>query len=166
MPEAKEIVINTGPLLALISAMGDLSLLKSLYRRVLVPFEVCREIECGGVSSFGLDEFNHDNFIEKRSHPLTISPFLRNTLDLGEAAVIQLALDEKIETVCIDESIGRRIARLNGLNLTGSIGILIRARKNGSAFSMRNAIDRMQSRGIYLSQTVIAFALSQTAEKK
>ncbi len=42
MPEIKEIVINTGPLLALIAALGDLSFLKSLYKRVLVPLEVCQ----------------------------------------------------------------------------------------------------------------------------
>jgi len=40
MPETKELVINTGPLLALIASIGDLSLLEQLYKRVLVPFEV------------------------------------------------------------------------------------------------------------------------------
>jgi predicted nucleic acid-binding protein len=163
MPEIKEIVINTGPLLALISALGDLSFLKSLYNRVLVPFEVCQEIECGGASDFGVVEFKKAKFIQKRLHSIIIAPFLHNALDLGEAAVIQLALDEKIDTVCIDEAIGRRIARLNGLNLTGSIGILIRAKKNGLDFSMRSAIDQMQSRGIYLSKTVINFAISQVS---
>ncbi|EFK10798.1 conserved hypothetical protein [delta proteobacterium NaphS2] len=41
MPESKALVINTGPLLALIAGTGDLSLLGQLYKRVLVPFEVC-----------------------------------------------------------------------------------------------------------------------------
>jgi predicted nucleic acid-binding protein len=165
MPEIKEIVINTGPLLALIAALGDLSFLKSLYKRVLVPLEVCQEIECGGASDFGIAEFRKADFIHKRSQTLNVAPFLHNALDLGEAAVIQLALDEKIDTVCIDEAIGRRIARLNGLKLTGSIGILIRAKKNGLNFSMRSAIDQMQSRGIYLGQTVIDFALSQVSSE-
>jgi len=40
MPETEKLVINTGPLLALIAGVGDLSLLKLLYKRVLVPFEV------------------------------------------------------------------------------------------------------------------------------
>lgn len=46
-------VINTGPLLALIAGYGELSLLEKLYQRVLVPFEVCREIESGGGQAFG-----------------------------------------------------------------------------------------------------------------
>jgi predicted nucleic acid-binding protein len=135
MPETEELVINTGPLLALIAGIGDLSLLELLYKRVLVPFEVCQEIEA-----------------------------VRNALDLGEASVIQLALNENIHTVCIDEPMGRRIARLNGLKLTGSIGVLIRAKQDGFDFSMREAINRMQSQGIYLSQKVVDFALKQVNE--
>jgi len=48
--------------------------------------------------------------------------------------------------------------------MTGSIGILLRARKEGYQFSMQAAIDRMKSRGIWLSQRVIAFALRQAGE--
>jgi len=164
MPKTKELVINTGPLLALIAGVGDLLLLELLYKRVLVSFEVCQEIEAGGPLDFGVSEFRRSSFIEKRSNPLTITPFLQNALDLGEASVIQLALDENIHTVCIDEPMGRRIARLNGLKLTGSVGVLIRAKKDGFGFSMSEAIHRMQSRGIYLSQKVVHFALKQVNE--
>ena len=96
---------------------------------------------------------------------MNITPFLRNALDLGEASVIQLALDENIHTVCIDEAMGRRIARLNGLKLTGSIGVLIRAKRAGFDFSMRETTNRMQAQGIFLSQKVINFALEQSNEK-
>jgi hypothetical protein len=44
MPDRKEIVINTGPLIALVAAVGDLTLLNRLYSRILVPFEVCGEM--------------------------------------------------------------------------------------------------------------------------
>ena len=164
MRETKELVINTGPLLALVAGIGDLSLLEQLYKRVLVPFEVCQEIEKGGASGFGVSEFRRASFIKKQPKSLNITQFLRNALDLGEASVIQLALDENIHTVCIDEAMGRRIARLNGLKLTGSIGVLIRAKQNGFDFSMREAIDRMQSQGIHLSQKVVDFALEQVNE--
>ncbi len=161
MHKTKELVINTGPLLAMIAGIGNLLFLEQMYKRVLVPFEVCREIEAGGSSGFGVNEFRMAEFIEKRPTPLKIPSFLRNTLDIGEASVIQYALDENIQTVCIDEAMGRRIARLNGLSLTGSIGVLIRAKQEGFAFSMQEAINRMQSHGIYLSQKVIDFALNR-----
>ena len=72
MPETKSIVINTGPLLALIAAYGDLSLLERLYQHVLVPFEVCREIETGGASAFGTDEFYRAAFLERQTSPLIL----------------------------------------------------------------------------------------------
>ena len=43
MHETQEIVINTGPILALIPGLGDLRVLQ-MYERVLVPWEVSQEI--------------------------------------------------------------------------------------------------------------------------
>ncbi len=37
MPNAKNLVINTSPLLALSAALGDLNLLRDLYHQVFVP---------------------------------------------------------------------------------------------------------------------------------
>lgn len=113
MPNPQIIAINTSPLLALIAAWGDLSRLTPLYQDVLVSAEVAQEILQGGTSNFGVAEFQAADWLTKLSEPLTISPFLCNSLDLGEASVIQLALDRFIETVCIDETVGRRVARLN-----------------------------------------------------
>lgn len=121
MPKSNQIVINTGPLLALIAALGDLKVLESLYERVFVPYEVCLEILAGGSSGFGIDEFSQATFLFKQKNQTKIEPYLLNSLDLGESSVIQTALDMKIRTVCIDEAMGRRIARLNGLTLTGSL---------------------------------------------
>ena len=85
-------------------------------------------------------------------------------MDLGEASVIQFALNNQIKTVCIDEAVGRRIARLNGLSLTGSIGILLKAKQYDSSISIKTAIDNMLAHNIRLSSTVIHFALKQANE--
>jgi len=47
MPDPKELVINTTPILALIAAVGSLDMLPLLYHRVWVPWEVCQEIQAG-----------------------------------------------------------------------------------------------------------------------
>jgi predicted nucleic acid-binding protein len=95
---------------------------------------------------------------------MTITSFLKNSLDLGEASVIQLALQENIKTVCIDEMAGRRLARLNNLLVTGYIGLLLRAKREGHLFSMTTAIHNLRRQGIWLSQRVIDFALIQSGE--
>lgn len=164
MHDMKSIVINTGPIISLVAALGDLTILESLYSDVLVPYEVCSEILQGGSTSFAVKEFNDANWLKKHDVPQKISPFLSKTLDVGEASVVQLALQSNLSTVCIDETVGRRVARLNGLRLTGSIGILIRAKKEGRSFTMKDAIQRMRAHGIWLSDGVIAFALSQVGE--
>ena len=166
MPDKKEIVINTGPIIALVAASGDLSILRSLYHRVLVPYEVCQEILVGGPNGFALSEFEDASWLEKWPDSLDIAPILINSLDIGEASVIQLALNEKIQTVCIDEPRGRCIARLSGLSLTGSIGILLRAKREGNPISIQSAIRRMQQRGVWLSERVIASALKQAGEEE
>lgn len=49
--------------------------------------------------------------------------------------------------------------------LTGTIGILLRAKKEGLSFSMKDAIQRMISNGVWLSERVIDFALYHAGEK-
>lgn len=164
MPSTNQIVINTSPLIALIAAMGELNFLQSLYTNIFVPFEVYQEILMGGNTGFGITEFTSASWLQKQTSPLEISAFLLNSLDLGEASVIQLALNKNISTVCIDEVVGRRIARLNGLSVTGSIGILLRAKREGYSFSIKTAIQKMVNHNIRLSQTVIDFAIKKAGE--
>lgn len=168
MLKPDEIVINTSPLIALVAALGDLSLLESLYTSVWVPFEVCQEILTGDSTRFAAAEFQAAEKLNKQTTPLEIpleiSSFLLNSLDLGEASVIQLALNENITTVCVDEAVGRRYARLSGLSVTGSIGVLIRAKREGYPISIETAIKQMLRRGIRLSTTVINTALKQAEE--
>ncbi len=139
MPETEEIVINTGPILALVAATGDLTVLR-MHRRVWVLFEVCQEILAGGAHGFSVPEFTTADWLHKTIAAREIMPFLANSLDRGEAAVIQLALDENVPTVCIDEAAERRIARLSGMSVTGSIGIRLRAKREGRPLDMREAI--------------------------
>mgnify|MGYP001575267273 CR=1 FL=1 len=164
MPNPEKLVINTSPLIALMAALGDLEILRALYKNVLVPFEVCEEIYAGGAEGFGIEAFEQAVWLRKWPLPLDIAPLLRNSLDRGEASAIQLALDQSINTVCIDETAGRRIAKLSNLQVTGSIGILLRAKKDGLPITIADAIQRMKEQGIWLSNRVIAFALREAGE--
>ena len=163
MPESA-IVINTGPILALIAATGDLSVLPKLYSRVIVPREVCDEVLANGGTMFGVPEFASTDGIERRTEPVVIGSLLSQLLDRGEASVVQLAISEGIETVCIDEHLGRRVARLNGLRVTGSLGVLIRAKREGHALSISDTVSRMREAGVFLSDRVIEAALREAGE--
>lgn len=161
MPERHSILVtNTTPLISLVAATGNLDVLRFLYRRVIVPYEVAEEVRTGGRHAFGVNVFNGTNWLDLQPTPVDLLPLLQNSLDRGEAAVIQTAINMHLPLVCIDETAGRRIARLCDLTLTGSIGILLKAKRLGYAISMPEALQRMRAQGIWLSDRVVQFSLT------
>ena len=56
MPGPGDLVINTGPVLAL-AAAGHLQILREFFAKVTVPYEVVQEIEAGGRTQFAREEF-------------------------------------------------------------------------------------------------------------
>ena len=165
MPEPDhQIVMDTSPLLALCAACGDFAVLRRVYESAIVPCEVVEEILRGGPSGFARAEFRADHWLEKVTSPTTVAPFLLNAVDSGEAAVIQLALDRGIGRVAIDDRNGRRTARACGLSVTGSLGILVKAKALGHPLGIREAVSRMQARGIWLADDVAAEAIRLAGE--
>ncbi|MDO9341576.1 MAG: DUF3368 domain-containing protein [Bacteroidales bacterium] len=72
---------------------------------------------------------------------------------------------KKIGTVCIDETTGRRVARLYDLKVTGSLGILLRAKKEGYPILLKQSIEQMRKKDIYLSARLINIVLRIAGEK-
>jgi predicted nucleic acid-binding protein len=84
-----------------------------------------------------------------------IGPIALAQLDRGEAAVIQLALDRQIATVAIDERKGRRAAGVAGLHVTGTLGLLGRAKADGVITAVRPYIERMQARSVWFDDDLV-----------
>lgn len=164
MPDRRAVVVNTGPILALIAGTGDLEVMRLVYDRVIVPLEVLEELEATEQRAFGRDVLASSLWLVRRDRFASIPPLLRQSLDRGEAAVIQAAMEEGVSRVCIDETAGRRIARLSGLTVTGSLGVLLRALAEGHSMDIEGAIARMRDRGIWLSDRVVAECLRLVAE--
>lgn len=152
MPKDERMVINTGPLLALIAALGNLSILDRLYDHVIVPSIVVQEVLAGGKNGLGVGAFLEATFLETQKHPCSLDPFLCHALDAGEADVIQTAINLGIDRVCIDESVGRRIARLYGRKVTGSLGVLTKAIQAGIPIDLEHCISNMRAAGVWLSE--------------
>jgi predicted nucleic acid-binding protein len=93
MPDSSHaLVTNTTPLITITAATGSLDALRVLYGRVVVPREVADEIHAGGPDAFGIDVFQQSSWLEIIPRPLQLWPYLMNTLDKGEASVIQTAM--------------------------------------------------------------------------
>lgn len=95
-----------------------------------------------------------------------LSLLLRRTLDQGESDAISLAVKSRSDLMLIDEREGRQIARSLGLRLTGTLGILIRAKLEGSLTSLEEAIYELQENFAFsLSPLLVETALREVGER-
>lgn len=62
---SRSIAINTDPLIALVAAIGNLDILRKLYKNVHVTYEVAQEIYAGGLDGFAVDEFDKATWLNQ-----------------------------------------------------------------------------------------------------
>ena len=158
MPENKNepriIICNSGPLIAL-AGIHRLELLHDIYKVVLVPEAVYREVTCLP-RLLGAQNITDCSWICRVSLLSKPDKLLTSQLGMGEAEVITLALEKKSHKVLIDEKKARRIAGvIYGLNVTGTGGILLRAKKEGYVDAVRPLMQEMRDNGYYLSDRLI-----------
>ena len=128
LPEETEtVVINTGPLVSL-GRVGAFVIIQQLPLQFLTPLEVAHEMAAGIRKGHPVSMPDWVQVTQLSTPPSLIA---QKTLDAGEAAVIQLAIERSIDSVCIDEWRGRRAAKAVGLQVTGSLGLLGRAKHQG-----------------------------------
>ena len=163
MPEATEpIAVNTGPLIALESC-GQLALLQKLHSVVVAPEAVLGELRRGRAAGPG-PVLPPPTWLDVRPLRAPPIPLLAEYLDPGEAAVIALAIEEEISLVAIDERRGRMVARTLGLHVTGSVGVLLRAKRRGLVTSIRPCLDAMRQHGIWIGEGLRLQALRDAGE--
>jgi predicted nucleic acid-binding protein len=83
---------------------------------------------------------------------------------MGEAAVIQTALDHGDAAVILDDLKARRIAKTLGLSVTGTLGVLVQAKQRGLLSSVSEAITRLEQRGMWISSSLAARAIQLAGE--
>jgi predicted nucleic acid-binding protein len=156
---AEPIVVNTGPLISF-TRIGCLDVIGRLPYEFLCPAEVWQELDEGLASGPWLAP------AWLRQVPLVTppSPALLAGLDLGEAAVIQLALDTGVRTVAIDEWKGRRAALAAGLRVTGSLGLLGRAKAEGLIPELKPLIEKAVDAGIWYNRELVQAFLEAAGE--
>ncbi len=76
---------------------------------------------------------------------------LLHELDKGESEVIVLACEQKVDEVIIDEKIARMQASIIGLGVVGTLGLLLRAKKQRLIPEIRPLTEKILKAGIYSS---------------
>jgi len=63
----------------------------------------------------------------------------------GEAEAICLSLEKKARLCLIDDKEARTVAQLNNLLVTGTLGILLKAKETGLISSVKKLIDKLRA---------------------
>ena len=148
-----KVVSNTTPIISLLK-IGKLEILKDLYDEIYIPQEVFNEIEAGKHKKYYLNLLTFEWIkIEQIQDRKSISYFL--DLDKGEAEAIVLATESEADLILLDESLGRFHAKHAGLRVTGTIGILVKAKKRGLISELKPLILELKDKGVWLSESLI-----------
>jgi predicted nucleic acid-binding protein len=152
-----------------LAAIARLGLLREFYDMVIVPPAVWREVVEQGEQRTGVKEVRQaaaEGWLQIKPPASTATlSYLRSQLDEGEAEAIALALEQSPEILLMDEEFGRSIARQFGLKITGTVGILIRAKLAGRIPSLRRELDQLRGPGrCYLSESLCQTALREVGE--
>ncbi|AIY89564.1 hypothetical protein GACE_0512 [Geoglobus acetivorans] len=85
-------------------------------------------------------------------------------LDEGEAEAIVLALEESADLILLDDYEARRVARSFGLSVTGTVGILVRAKREGKVECLEDEIEKLMKTGFWLNRELYERILAESRE--
>ena len=141
-------------LLLLDALFGEVKVPQAVYDEVCIPnkaeSQALRAYLAGKVCSV-LTQIN----IEKS-----------NGLGKGELAAIGLYKQLSADLLLIDDARARRVAYLNNLEVMGSLGVLLLAKKNGLIATVEPLLTRLRCSDIFFSEHLLDQMLVMAGESK
>ncbi len=151
-------VVNASPLISL-AKIGRLDLLRAAERDVLIPAAVAEEILAGPAGDLASVALTARDLAEPVPTASRVE-VVEWGLGAGETAVLSLALDRGA-TAVIDDREARAAARSLGVPLIGTLGVVIRARREGRIPSAASVIADLRRVGLRLDDSLLRQALQQ-----
>ena len=158
-----KIVSNTTPLISLLK-LSRIELLKKLYDEIYIPRAVFHEIELGKTKKYYKD-LSKVNWIKiKEIQDKTAVKYFLD-LDAGEAEVIVLASEIKADLVILDEKLGRFYAKHAELKVTGTVGVLLKAKELGFIKEIKPLLIELTQKDVWIGERLMNEILVQAGEK-
>jgi predicted nucleic acid-binding protein len=149
-----KVVISDTSCLIILSKIGHLDLLHKIYNQVNTTPEIA-------------DEFGEPllNWIEIKSVTDNLrQQILETQIDKGESSAIALALEITNTTLILDDLKARKIAKQLGLNITGTLGIIIKAKLEGIIPSIKPLPEDIKNTNFRISAELELQALKEAKE--
>lgn len=159
------VIVNTSPLLYL-HQVGYLELLQQLYSKILTPPAVIQELAVGKNQGINIPDINTFEWISIT--PVKSISLIPAVIDLGqgEAEVLALGLENPGSLLIFDDQLARRIANIYQLKYTGTLGVLVKAKKLGYLSSVAPVIATLRQQGMWLTDNIINDVLRLAGESK
>jgi predicted nucleic acid-binding protein len=164
MPEA--VVVNASPLVFLGNA-GRMDLLRAIGAvRVIVPHAVLAEVTATQHTDLAARSVAEAGWIERAAPSPIPAEVTEWDLGPGESAVIATALATPGARAIIDDLSGRRCALAVGLEVMGTLGVVIAAHRLGHVADPRAVLLDLRAHGMWLADAVIGRALLMAGVKR
>jgi predicted nucleic acid-binding protein len=138
------VVSNSSPLIAL-ARIQRLDLVPAVLKSALIPPAVAREI------APSIPVLPH--WLEVRAPTRSVAVLTsRGPLGDGEWEAIALAVEVGASAIVIDDRPARRLAEAAGLNVIGTLGLLMEAKRAGHIRTIRVELDKLLETSFFLSQ--------------
>lgn len=122
-----------------------LHILPALTKRVIVPPAMVEELSVGRALGLNLPDLATLNWVMVR-HPVSQAALpLVTDLGPGETEVLMLALELNDPVAVLDDALARRVAETLGLHLTGTLGLLLDAKRAGLVTHVGRLLDQLEA---------------------
>jgi predicted nucleic acid-binding protein len=157
MPDV--LVVNASPLIFLGNA-GQIDLLRFAgASRITVPQTVFDEVTTTMHDDAAVRSVTESGWLERTASIEIPVSVIEWDLGPGESSVIALALAIAGARPIIDDLAGRKCALALGLNVSGTLGIVVAAYRRGQVKDLRKVMMNLRSAGMWLSDAVVENAL-------
>lgn len=162
MPEMT--IVNTSPLFYL-HRLGLLEVLNKLYGNIVVPEAVKTELEAGRNQGEDVPQLENYTWINAKS--VNMPKYLKLIADLGqgESEVLALATNYASALLILDDKLARRIAEMQEFRLTGTAGVLLRAKRKGLIPALKPIMERLLNLDFRLKPDLVKAILELAGEQ-
>jgi predicted nucleic acid-binding protein len=148
-------IISDTSCLIILTNIGELDLLKRVYGQIITTSDIEKE--------FG--EKLPDWIMIENVKDQSTQRILELQIDKGESSAISLALELSNSTLILDDFKARKIAQQLGLSVTGTIGVIVKAKLNGIIPSIKPYIEKIKETNFRISDEIEIQALKQAEEE-
>jgi predicted nucleic acid-binding protein len=160
---ARRWVADASPLI-LLGKIDQATLLRQLTDELVIPDAVAREVGARPEGRRVLEELTRLGGVEIASHlnlDLQIEVW---DLGSGESQVLALARAAPGGRAVLDDREARRCAQALGLPIIGTLGVVLRAKRQGLIGEARPMIEDLRRAGLYLTDEIVEGALAHLGE--